>query len=317
MAADFMQFLKQIVANFSKDGCAILAAALAYYAAFALPPLLYLLLTLLTFGLSVYYEDEQAGAKARGALENHAARMLGNPEISEEISTILQTHQRTSGQWWKTLLSFGGIVVGATGVVVALQTAMNQVWQVKPDPETSGIGDLLWKRLLSFMMILGLAFLLLVSLVVSAVVTGMGEQLGDLIGMGSRVAATSNYLLHAALVGVIFAAIFKWVPDAEIQWRDAVAGAVMTTLLFLVGRFAIQLYFSYSAPAAQVGAAAASLAVVLIWVYYTGMIVLLGAEVTQVYAARHGRGIRPEKHAVLVIEQYRRPNEDGTMTPAQ
>ncbi|QEG41753.1 YihY/virulence factor BrkB family protein [Roseimaritima ulvae] len=301
-----MEFLKQTFAEFSKNRCSTLAAALAYYTAFALPPLLYLLLTLLTFGMSVMYDSEQAEQKAQAVLTSQAAELLGNQAVSDQITTILDNHQESQGQWWKTLLSFAGILVGATGVVAALQAALNQVWEVKPDPEETGIKDVIVKRVFSLGMILGLGFLLLVSLIVSSVLAGIGESVGGWIGMSETVVAVVHFVVQALVVMVIFAAIFRYMPDADVRWKDVLVGAAITTALFLLGRWAMQLYFSYSDPGAQLGAAAASLAVLLVWVYYTAMIVLLGAEATQVYAVRYGHGIRPEPHAVRVVEKIKR-----------
>jgi len=304
-----MNFLKKIFSEFSKDNCTTLAAALASYTAFALPPLLYLLMTVLTFGLSVMYDSEQAEQKAQKMLKSQAAQMIGNPAASDQIANIIENHQQSSGKWWKTLLSFVGIAVGATGVVAALQAALNQVWEVKPDPESAGIMDMIAKRVLSFGMILGLGFLLLVSLVLSSVISGIGSDFGGMIGMSETVARVFNFALQALIVLVIFAAIYKFMPDAEIKWRDVIVGAALTTVLFLVGRFAMQIYFSYSEPGAQLGAAAASLAVLLVWVYYTAMIVLLGAEATQQYAVKYGSGIQPEADAVRVVEKIERPGQ--------
>ncbi len=301
-----MDFLKQIFAEFSKNRCSTLAAGLAYYTAFALPPLLYLLMMLLSLGLSVMYDGQQAEQKAQTILTSQAAQMLGNQAASEQISTILDNHQQSHGKWWKTLISFVGILVGATGVVAALQAALNQVWEVKPDPQAAGIFTVVKKRILSLGMILGLGFLLLVSLIVSSVLAGIGNSVGGWIGMSETVVAVVHFVVQATVVMVIFAAIFKFMPDADVRWQDVLAGAALTTALFLLGRWVMELYFSYSEPGAQLGAAAASLAVLLVWVYYTAMIVLLGAEATQVYAVRYGHGIRPEPNAVRVVEKIQR-----------
>lgn len=300
-----MEFVKQVFAEFSKDKCTTLAAALAYYTAFALPPLLYLLLALLTFGLSVAYDSEQAEEKAEKALQSQVSQMMGNPQASDQIAKILENNERAPGKWWKTLLSIAGIIIGATGVVAALQTSLNQVWGVKPDPERSGILDMLRKRLLSFGMILGLGFLLVVSLIASAVLNGFSEMIGASGMLGEAI----NFAVQAIVVFVMFAAIFKYMPDAQVQWSDVIRGTTITTILFLVGRVALQLYFSYNQPAAHLGAAAASFAVLLVWVYYIAIIVLLGAEATQVYAVRYGGGLQPEPHAVRVVEKIERPGE--------
>ena len=282
-----MEFLKQVFSEFSKNRCSMLAAALAYYTAFALPPLLYLLLTIMTFGMSVAYDGDEAKEKAQELLQRQTSQLIGNPAAAKEIARILENNQSSDGKWWKSLLSFGGILVGATGVVAALQSALNQVWDVKLDPETTSWKRTLRKRLLSLGIILGLGFLLLISLVVSTVLGALSDQIGDILGISGTAAESINFVVQALIVFTSFAAIFKIMPDVHVQWRNVFVGATFTTVLFLIGRFAIQLYFSISVPGAQLGSAAASLAVLLAWVYYTAMIVLLGAETTQVYAARN------------------------------
>jgi len=304
-----MDFIKQTFNEFSKDRCSTLAAALAYYTIFALPPLLYLLLTLITLGLSAAYDSEQAEEKARGILERQAAQMLGNEAATEEISAILENNQQAGGKWWKTLLSFAGIIAGATGVVAALQDSLNRVWSVQLDPESSGIMNVILKRVLSFGMILGLGFLLLVSLVVSTVLNGVGERLGLYIGMDDSIGHLINYGVQTLVIFTIFAAIFRFMPDVRVGWRDVAVGAAVTTVLFLLGRFGLEFYLSKSDPGAQLGSAAASLAVILVWVYYSAMILLFGAEVTQVYATRIGGGIVPQKNAVRVVESIERPGQ--------
>ena len=127
------------------------------------------------------------------------------------------------------------------------------------------------------------------------------------MGMSETIAHVINFVIQAVIVFAVFAAIFRYMPDAEIRWRDVLVGAAITTVLFLVGRAAMQVYFSYSDPGARLGAAAASLAVLLVWVYYTAIIVLLGAEATQVYAVMYGDGVRPERHAVKIEETFHRP----------
>ena len=192
--------------------------------------------------------------------------------------------------------------MGATGVVAALQDSLNRVWEVKPDPEDSGIKDYLMKRFLSLGMIIGLGFILLVSLVLTAVLTSAGEQIAAGIGIDASVASIINYAVQFLVTFIVFAAIFKFMPDAIVRWKDVLAGALITSILFLIGRVVLTVYLGNADPGGQLGSAAASLAVMLVWVYYTSMIVLYGAEVTQVYASRFGEGIRPESHAVRFKE---------------
>ena len=306
-----MDFLKQTFSEFSKNRCTTLAAALAFYTVFALPPMLYLLLTVLTLGMAVAYDTDDASQQAQMVLEERAAEILGNETAAEGITTMLESNRQSGGAWWKSLVSFAGIVVAATGVVVALQDSLNRVWQVMPDPETSSVRTMLVKRVLSFAMIIGLGFLLLISLIVSSVLSSAGRQLSEYIGMSGGITNTINFAVQVGVVFVVFASLFKFMPDAEVHWRDVFVGAAITTALFAVGRYAMQIYFSYSEPGAQLGSAAASLAVILMWVYYTSIVVLVGAEATQVYASRYGDGIRPQKNAVRVVEKIHRPELSG------
>lgn len=300
-----IDFVKQTFAEFSKNRCTTLAAALAYYTIFSLPPLIFLLVGVLSFSLSAIYGSDAAEEKAEVVVQQQVEQMVGNAEAGETINEILDNRQQESGTWWKSLLSIVGILVGATGVVAALQDSLNRVWEVKPDPEDSGIKDYLMKRVLSLGMIVGLGFILLVSLVLSAVLTSAGERIAAGIGIDASLASAINYVVQFLVSVVVFAAIFKFMPDAIVRWRDVIAGAFITAVLFLVGRLVLQLYLGNSEPGAQLGSAAASLAVLLVWVYYTSMIVLYGAEVTQVYATRYGEGIRPEAHAVRFSEVVR------------
>jgi len=298
-----MKFITKIFFDFLEDRCTTMSAALAYYTVFALPPLMYLLLVVLTAGLSVAYENEQAEEQAETILQQQAAQILGNDTASDEVSRIIAMDRMDGGKWWKTLVSFLGILIGATGVVAAIQDSLNRVWSVKPDPSGSGILNLLIKRLLSLAMILGLGFLLLVSLIISAALAELGNRITDWIGMDQAVAVTTDYVLQGLVSFTVFAAIFKFMPDAVIRYRDVAVGAALTSALFLIGRTGLQWYLEHNDPAARLGSAAASLAVILIWVYYSSMIFFLGAEVTQAYAMRFGGGIVPQQNAVRVIEQ--------------
>jgi len=142
------------------------------------------------------------------------------------------------------------------------------------------------------------------------VLSTAGRQLSNFIGMSGTIASTIDYAVQVGVVFVVFAAIFKFMPDVKVDWRDVFVGAAITTVLFAAGRYAMLIYFSYSAPGAQLGAAAVSLAVILMWVYYTSIVVLVGAEATQVFAIQYGNGIRPQKYAVRVVEDIRRQEAD-------
>jgi membrane protein len=288
--------------DFLEDECPTQAAALSYYTIFSLPPLLVLVLLLL--GAVLDPQDVQ------GELERQI-RMLMGPAGAEQIRTILQQADRPgSGSVLMTILGIGALILGATGAFGQLQAALNRAWEVKPDPRKGGLRSFLLKRVFSFGMILSLAFLLLVSLALSAMLSAFGDRLGALLPSG--VSATLLELLNMGIsflvIALLFAAIFKVLPDARIAWRDVWIGALVTAALFVAGKFLIGLYLGRSNPGEAFGAAG-SLAVMFVWIYYSSMILLFGAEFTQAWARQRGSGIEPEPGAVRIVEQSRRVEE--------
>jgi membrane protein len=291
--------LKETISEFLDDNSPRLAAALAYYTVFSLPPLL--VLVLMVTGVFVDAGD------VRGAIERQMQGVIG-AEAARSIQMIFSSAERPgSGGTAATLLSIGALAFGATGAFVELQTALNTVWEVRPDPRTGGVRNFIFKRAFSFGMVLAVAFLLLVSLVLSAALSAFGERLASLLpGTVSEVALRALDLgLSLVFITALFATMFKVLPDARIAWRDVWVGAAVTSLLFVAGKFAIGVYVGRSDPGSTFGAAG-SLAVMLVWIYFTGMILLLGAEFTQVWARRHGRGIEPEAGAVRVVQVEKR-----------
>lgn len=284
--------LKRTVADFWANDSLSMAAALAYSTVFSLPGLLIVLLTVV--GLFVDAE------RAQEVLRNQLGGVVG-PGGREQIEAILENAQRPDmGRGVASLLGTIFLVIGATGAMVQLQNFLNRTWDVKPDPNQGGIRNFITKRILSFGLILGIAFLLVVSLVISAVLSAIGAYLGALLpGVGAWALELLNNAVSFLVIAGLFATMFKFLPDAEISWRDVRVGAVATTLLFVLGKFLIGLYLGRSEPGEPFGAAA-SLAILLVWVYYASLIVLLGAEFTQSWATARGGGIRPEAGAVRV-----------------
>ena len=294
-----MQLLKDTFKGFSEDDAPTMAAALSYYTVFSLPPLLVLLLTLL--GAVLDPQDIQ------GTIEAQMREAMG-AQGANQVHTILANADRPgSGGLVATILSVVALMIGATGVFSQLQAALNKAWGVAPDPAKGGIKNMLAKRVFGIGMVLGLAFILLVSLVVSAMLSAFGEELGRFLpsGLSAPVLQAINFVGSLAVIAVLFGAIFKVLPDAEIAWRDVAVGAVVTALLFVAGKFALGLYLGRSNPGEAFGAAGA-LALMLVWIYYSSMIVLLGAEFTQAWAERRGSGIVPEKGAVRVVRETRK-----------
>ena len=198
-------------------------------------------------------------------------------------------------RWALSLLMFG-----ALGAFIQLQAALNRAWEVKPDPSQGGVKRFIMKRLLSLGMILGVAFLLIASLVVSALLGALSTK----VAFPERAFAIMDLGLSFTVLTVLFAAIYRFLPDAEVAWRDVWAGALVTSALFVLGKFAIGFYLGRSAPGDAFGAASA-LAIILVWVYYAGLIVLLGAEFTQAWAERRGVQIRPEARRAVRLRPHR------------
>ena len=293
------QLFKESVKNFGEDDCPTMAAALSYYTIFSLPPLLVLLITVL--GSVLDPQDIQ------GTIETQMRDAMG-PEGAGQVRTMLANVDRPgAGGALATGLSVIALLLGATGVFGQLQAALNKAWGVAPDPGKGAIKSLLLKRMFGVGMVVGLAFILLVSLVVSAFLSAFGDQLGRFLpeGLSAPVLEAINFAGSLAVIALLFGAIFKIMPDARIAWSDVRIGAVVTALLFVAGKFTLGLYLGRSNPGEAFGAAGA-LALMLVWIYYSSMIVLLGAEFTRAWAEHRGRGIVPEKGAVRVMRETRR-----------
>ena len=298
--------VRDSVTEFLDDDCQTQAAALSYFTIFSLPPLLVLILMLL--GAVLDPQD------IRGHMEVQLSGLMG-ATATEQIRNILEQAQAPgSGSGVTAVLSVLALLVGATGAFGQLQAALNRSWEVAPDPDKGGIKQFLLKRVFSFGMILSVAFLLLVSLVLSAALTAFGGALGTMLpdGISATLLQVLNQVLSVVVIAALFAALFKVLPDARVAWRDVWVGGAVTAVLFVVGKFLIGLYLGQSNPGQAFGAAG-SLAVLLVWIYYSSMILLFGAEFTQLWAERKGQGIAPERGAIRVVRQ-RKELREGTQT---
>ena len=284
--------LKETGKDFMADSCPREAAALAYYTVFSLPPLLVLIMSI----AGAVWDPQDVQEALRGQLGS-----LIGASGEEQIETIMREAERPEGSGiFPTLLGIGALLFGATGAFMQLQGALNRVWDVEPDPEQGGIRNFILKRAMSLGMILAIAFLLLVSLAISAALSAFGDALGArLPGVSSTILLAVNFVVSLAVVTSLFATMFKVLPDVEVAWRDVWVGAIVTSVLFVIGKFAIGFYLGRSEPGTAFGAAG-SLAILLLWVYYAGMILFFGAEFTQAWAESRGQGIRPENGAVKV-----------------
>ena len=292
---------KQSFRDFMKDDCVTSAAALSYYTIFSLPAILMLIMLLVS---SVMDPTD-----VRGGLESQLESLMG-PSAGGEVRTILQETERPGGGLIPTLVGIVALVFGATGALGQLQAALNRAWNVEPDPQQGGIKSFLTKRLFSFGMLLSIAFLLLVSLVISAALSGLGDRLSSFLpsGLSGPVLQALNLAVSLLVIGFLFAAMFKVLPDAKVAWRSAWVGGFVTALLFVVGKFLIGLYLGKSNPGEAYGAAG-SLIVLLLWIYYSSIILLFGAEFTETWAEQRGEGVQPEPGAVRVRREKERVGE--------
>lgn len=293
--------IKQAVMDFIEDDCMTMAAAIAYYTAFSLPPLLVLIVTVAGW---MWSPDA-----ATGQVEQQVTSVIGEGGW-QQVRSMMKAANEQSGSGLAAIVGVVLLLFGATGVMVQLQASLNKAWEVQPDPDQGGLKNFLVKRLLSLAMILAVSFLLLVSLVLTTVLRAMAGMMSEWLpqGVSTWVPLTIDFAVSLIVFTLLFAAMFKWLPDASIRWRDTWVGAGVTALLFMAGKFALGWYFGMSNTTSQYGAAA-SFVLVLLWAYYSGIILLLGAEFTQVWARRHGRRIEPEPGAVRVVQETRRIDE--------
>ncbi len=295
------QIVKAAAKDFSRDQCGLRAASLSYYTVFALPPLLILLIKI----AGAIWDPQQV----QSTLESQFSGLVGGGGATT-VSQMVSSGQHSGHGTFATIASIVGLLVGATGAFLALQNALNAAWEVGPDPKHGGIKRLLTKRLLSLGMVMGLAFLLIVSLAVSAALGALGKAIGN-TGIIMQII---NIVISLVILAILFGAIFKFLPDATIRWRTVWIGGISTAILFEIGKFLIGLYLGHSNPGNAFGAASA-LAVILVWLYYAGMIVLFGAEFTQQFAKSRGHGVRPKKGAVCIRREERIVRDDGTTEP--
>jgi membrane protein len=296
-ARGFAGLLWATIYKFFADDCSTMAAALSFYTFFSLPALLSLLLTLVGRFMDPH-QIQQAIIGQVGGLIGEAA--------AGQVSTII-AHARRGDNTASvaTLLNLLALAFGATASFAQLQNALNRIWRVKPDPRRNQLRVFLVKRIFSFGIVVTVAFLLLVSLVVSTALSALASRFSGGIGVAAALLEAATSIGGFVVIAALFAVMFRYLPDARIAWRDVRAGAVGSALLFMLGKTAIGLYLGTSDPGKAYGAAG-SLAIVLVWVYYTSMIVLLGAEFTELWAERYGRGIVPERGAIAYVEEERK-----------
>lgn len=282
-----IRLLRTTFDSWSEDRAPKMAAALAYYAAFAMAPTL--LIAIAVAGL-VFGPDA-----ARGAVAREVEGLIGR-ESAETLQGVIERAWNPKAGLIATIVGVLTLLVAATGAFGELQDSLNQIWKVKKKPGRGILGTLK-DRFFSFTMVLSLGFLLLVSLVATAAVEAVADYV---TGPGGGILLRGiNLVLSLGIITLLFAAIFKYVPDARTRWRDAWMGATLTALLFTLGKYLIGVYLGTSTIGTTYGAAASFL-VILLWVNYSAQILFLGAEFTKAWADRQGRAPKPDRDAVTV-----------------
>ena len=281
------QFLKTTINEWVEAEPFQLAAALSYYTLFSLAPLL-----LIAIGVAGLVFGREA---AQDQIVETLQGMIGQDSAKAVQEMIQASSEKPKTGMLSTIIGFVALLFGAGGVVGQLQTSLNKMWEVTPKPG-QGIWGFLRQRFFSFAMVLAIGFLLLVSLVVTAVLSSFTSMLSSFLGDATFVAHAIDILVSFGFVTLLFALIYKYVPDVEIQWRDVWVGAALTSILFTIGKYLIGLYIGTSGVGSTFGAAG-SLITILVWVYYSSLIFFLGAEFTRVYATQYGSGVAPAENA--------------------
>jgi len=291
----FWDIIKDSANGFIDDRLMKMSGALSYYTIFSMGPLLLIMISI----CSIFFGRDAVEGKVYAQL----SRFVGH-DTASQLQTIIQ-HAAISGKGaLATILGVGLLIMGASSVFAEMQESINIIWGVKSKPK-SGWKSFLLNRLLSFSMIVSLAFLLLVSLGISAIIEILGNRLqAGFPGLSVVIIYMINTVISIAITTFIFAVIFKVLPDADIKWKDVIIGSIATMILFLLGKFAISFYISKSNIGSTYGATG-SLIVILLWVYYSAMILYFGAEFTKFYAVHVGDEIKPSEYAVTVeqVEQ--------------
>lgn len=287
----FYQLARKSVESWLDDYAPSMGAAIAFYTVFSLAPLV-----LIVISIAGFFWGEEA---VRGELMRQIGGMVGENGAAAIEGVVRSSAEETEQGIAATVISVVVLVVGSTTVFAELQSALDRIWEVPARDKKPGIWNLLRSRLLSLGLVLSLAFLLLVSLIVSTLLSALGGWLGGLLPGWETILQVLNVVVSFTILTVLFAMIYKFMPQAQVAWRDVWIGAFVTALMFEIGKLLIGLYVGKASVASSY-AAAGSLVVVLIWVYYAAQVFLLGAEFTWVYANEHGSraGQQPRVGAV-------------------
>jgi membrane protein len=288
----YFTLLKEAGSEFSLDNATKLSASLAYYTIFSIGPLLLVVISL----AGIFYNPDTITSNIHAQMASLVGQD-GALTIEEMLSNISKSQDK------KFFGIVGAVVLafGATGVFVEIQSSINYIWSIRAKPKKGWL-KFITDRFLSFSLIVGVGFLMIVSLLINTVMDSVTSRLENILGDANLILAkVLSTIILFAVISFMFAVIYKVLPDARIAWKDALIGATFTGVLFLIGKFAIGYYLSTSN--FDTYGAAASIIIILTWVYYSAMILYFGAEFTKVYALEKGKGILPYKTAVFIVKR--------------
>lgn len=306
---NIFSLLKQTFKEWNDDDPFRLSAIVAYYAIFSLPALL-----IITVNVAGYFLGKEA---VQGKISAQIGGMIG-PEAANSIEEMVANASQQGQSWVAISIGIATLLFGATGVFYQLQLSLNQIWGVEINKET-GIKKLAIDRATSLGLVVALGFLLLISLVITTILSSLSDWISTQL---PAIVLPLSYVIDIAVslgvITLVFALIFKVLPDVKITWHDTWIGALITAILFLIGKFAIGFYFGKSDPASVYGVAG-SVVLIMLWVNYSCLIAFFGAEFTQVFARRHGTGIRPTSKAHRIekeppFKKKRKGDEEQTVT---
>jgi membrane protein len=297
---NFWLLLRDSCIGFANDKVLKLSAALAYYTVFSLAPMLMIVISL----CSIFFGREAV----QGQVFSQIDQLIG-PEAALQIEEVLKKITLRHDNLMATLIGSVTLLIGATGIFGEMQDSINFIWRLKTKPK-KGVARILVNRLMSFSMLLVMGFILMVSLVLNAL---LGTFFDSLRTYFSESIVSKLYMLNnLVMLGIttlLFAFIFRVLPDAKVKWRDVWIGALVTSIMFLFGKFLISFYLQHNASISAYGATG-SVIVILLWVYYSAIILYFGAEFTQVYVTRQGRVIHPNRYAVWVENRVIEKEQD-------
>lgn len=297
-----LKVLKESFIGFDNDKVFKLSGSLAYFTVFSIGPMLIVMI----FFADIFY----GRAAIEGTIYGQLKGFVG-PEAALQIQDIIRNASLSGKSTFTAIVGFITLLVGATTVFAEIQDSINIIWNLKPKPKKGWL-KMLMNRLISFSVVVGLGFILLVSLIVNGLIEGLMNALEQRFpDLTVRMVYIGNLLITFAVISFLFSIIFKVLPDAIIKWRDILVGAMVTAILFMIGKFAITFYIGRSDIGTSYGAAG-SIIVLLLWVYYSSVILYFGAEFTKAYATEYGSRIRPDKYAVW-IKHVEVEQETGTL----